>query len=934
MAEDFMRFKLKLLAGTIALAGFIAAPALAQDAPAASADDGEEIIVTGIRGSLAASAELKRNSTQIVDAVSAEDVGKFPDGNIAESLQRITGVAIDRTGGEGQFITVRGLGPEFNNVLVNGRTLATDNAGREFSFDVLSSDIIQRSEVYKSSQANLIEGGIGATVNIATAKPFDFRKTRISLSAGGIYDTLAEKVSPEASGVFTTQNDAQTIGVLFSLSYSNRKSQRDFVDINGFIRGPELVINAPATATGLTTASVSRLANVDIARNLNYNRAQEERERLVGTAAVQFKPTDRVLLTVDGLYSKFDVKSPRNFFAGFFTEPFINPTVNANGTVTGFNRPGSDFLAANPLLVAAGVSLSQNDNVVTSNDRFTKTYQIGGNLKFDATDNLKLELDVSKSNAKQKAFNPFVVVGSLATTAPRFDLNPNGGLPLFTNLGNVTDPNLQRVHFATISDNRVEDDIDEVRLEGTWKTDVSILKSLNAGGYYLNRRKVNKIANTGSEAFCAYCGYNLPVNPALISPFKLDNFLKGVNGSNQVPSNFFTFDPFAVLAFLSNPVNINNPLRQPSLSPADFAADSARLLALPGGVYTPRARPGESLDVEEDVQAAFFNATLGGERWSGNIGLRVIRTKTTSRGFQVPVINITTLPGDDNLQFTFGPAAPVISRNRYTNFLPSGNFKFDIDDNKLIRLAVSKTVTRPTLTSLGTNNFFQGRTTAPLSGGGNPQLEPFVSWNYDASAEWYIDKVSFASIAVFHKSFSNFLETQTLIVPQFGFNFQDTRTRNGEKGRITGVEVGGQYAIDDGALKGFGVAGNYTYVTSKVKRAPGSAVLGCDYEGLSPNSFNVSGFYERGRVSARLSYNWRDSFFRRCQGQQARPENRDVFAQTDFSLGFNINDNFQVYGEGVNIFGADTKDFSVLKERFLLRENTGSRYNFGVRAKF
>jgi iron complex outermembrane recepter protein len=929
-----MKLRTRLLTG-IAVTLTLVAPAYAQTAAPDAAASEDEIVVTGIRGSLQKSQELKRNATQIVDAVSAEDVGKFPDANIAEALQRVTGVSIDRSGGDGQFITVRGLGPEFNNVLVNGRTMATDNAGREFSFDVLSSDIIQKTEVYKSSQANLQEGGIGATVNVATPKPFDFKSTKFSASLGGIYDTLAKKVSPEARATFTTQNAEQTLGILFSLSYSKRKSQRDFVDVNGYVPGVTTFINSPATATGLAATALVPSAAVNVAQNINYNRASDERERLVGTVALQMRPADNVLITLDGLYSKFDVRSPRTFFAGFFGAPFINPTVNAAGTVTGFNRPGTEFIAANPLLAAAGVSLSQNDNVVTSNDRFTKTYQLGYNVKWDVTDKLLVEVDYGHSRASQRALNPFVVVGALATTAPRFDLNANaGGLPIFSNLGNITTPSAQRLHFATVSDNSVRDTTDEFQLNVKYDADAGFFKSLSAGAYYLDRNKINTFANTGSEAFCAYCGYAVPVNPSLLTPFSLNNFLSGVAGASTVPQNFFTFDPYAVLAYASLPSTLATPGRTGGTVAAQ-AADTARLLALQGGVYTPRARPEQGLNVTEKVLAGYASAGFGGESWSGNIGVRVVNTKTTSAGFQAPLTSVARASaGDDQLAFTFGALSPIIIRNEYTDILPSANAKFDVSDDAVLRLAVSKTVTRPTLTSLGTNNNFGGRFNAPLSGGGNPLLKPFKSWNFDVSAEYYFNRISYVSAAVFHKQFSNFLETSTLTVPRFGFNFLDTRTRNGEKGSITGAEIGGQYAFDGGFLDGFGISGNYTYVSSSVKRAPGSAAADCGYNGLSPHSANVSGFYEKGKLQARVSYNWRDSFLRFCQGQAGRPENRAAYGQADFSLGYQLTDNFQIYAEGNNVLGAQTRDYSVLQERFLLLQDIGSRFNFGVRAKF
>jgi len=202
--------------------------------PSETPPEEADIVVTGIRASLRSSVATKRNADNIVDSISAEDTGKFPDNNVAESLQRITGVAIDRSGGEGQFITVRGLGPEFNTVLVNGRIMATDNDGREFSFDVLSSNMIQRTDVYKSSLPQLQEGGIGATVNVVTARPLDGKAGfHIAGAAGGIYDGLADKLSPDVSGVASWTNPDKTFGAVFAASYTDRRSQRDFVDLNG-----------------------------------------------------------------------------------------------------------------------------------------------------------------------------------------------------------------------------------------------------------------------------------------------------------------------------------------------------------------------------------------------------------------------------------------------------------------------------------------------------------------------------------------------------------------------------------------------------------------------------------------------------------------------------------------------------------------------------
>ncbi|MDJ0278552.1 TonB-dependent receptor [Sphingomonas sp. 2R-10] len=950
--------KAHLLAGATALA-FLAAPATAQSnansvaetgtpqadtpsepqGPSEAASTDEDIVVTGIRSSLRSSVATKRNADNIVDSISAEDTGKFPDNNVAESLQRITGVAIDRSGGEGQFITVRGLGPEFNTVLVNGRIMATDNDGREFSFDVLSSNMIQRTDVYKSSLPQLQEGGIGATVNVVTARPLDGKSGfHLSAAAGGIYDTLADKLSPDLSAVTSWTNDDKTFGVVLSGSYTNRKSQNDFVNIGGWILGPEGLINAPATATGLTAAALTTSGDIHTPRDLNFNRESNTRERINIAGAIQSQINDNLLLTVDGIYSKFNVSQDIRRFGLFFTPRFIGLQTDTNGTVTGFNRPGSQFLAANPALTAASladdrVTLSQNDNIVYTYDRNTESYQFGTNLAWDATDRLKLKFDASATQATREQPHQFVVVGTLAQTSPRFDLTPENDIPTASNLGPITDPNILRAHYALNQLVEVKDKGIEFHADGDWKAEYGPLKSLGFGAAYNQRRKTRDIADN-SDSVCTYCGYEVSIPANLVQAYELDGYLSKASGSDLIPRNFFTFNPADIFAYISQPSILVIP-RQ-GRTAAQQAAEAARVQALDGGPYGLRTRPGQRLDVQEKVLAGYLNANLGGDQWSGNVGVRVVNTKLTSRGFGQPVISITVNPGDDNLNFNFGPAQALRIDNEYTNVLPSANFKYEFTPKVFLRAAVSKTVTRPTLTSLGTDNSYSGRITNATSGGGNPLLKPFKSTNYDLSLEYYLTDVSYLSLAGFVKDFSDFLENQTLPVQFAGRQFLDTRTRNGQSGRIAGVEVGGQYTLDrlPGVLSGFGVAGNYTYVTSSVERGAGASALDCGYNGLSPHSANGSVFYEKFGIQARGSYNWRSSFQRACFGAASRPENREAYGQFDASIAYDINERFQVYVQGVNITNQYVRDYSLREERLLLLQNTGARYLFGARARF
>ncbi len=953
------------------LLGSAAVVAAAPVSSIAVAQEGDEIVVTGIRNSLKQSLDLKRDADQVVDAVSAEDVGKFPDTNVAEALQRITGVAIDRSGGEGQFITVRGLGPEFNYVLLNGRTIATDNDGREFSFDVLSADIIQRAEVFKTATPNLQSGGIGSVVNVVTARPFDRPGTHFTLSAAGLYEGLRDEVSPVVTGVASWTNDDTTLGGLIGVSYSNRKTQIDSAFTNGFalrdgaVNPGDIIVDAPESSTGLDATAIVPSPTSRVQQQTVFSRDEQDRERFTINGAIQARPSDALTLTVDAIYSRFDIDSFATQFSGFFSPPFIDPVIDENGTVVSFSRPSIDFQNRNPA-IAGAVGLSQNDNVITSDSRLAETYQFGANVEWDINDDVKAFVDGSISRATRDETNPFVVLGALAPTSPLIELPNDDGISTITNLAGLTDTSIQRLHFVNVRREDLEDDVVEVRGGVDWTADRGIFKGASVGMQYTDRRKtLNLFDNfaapgfadiSAAQIFCAYCGYTVPFDTSILSEFSFDGFLDGVPGAETVPPTILTASFEDAFRVLNDPANISNPDRT--------GGNTANLLAYaaqPGldpvfGIYTPSSNPSGSFDVEEDVFSTYFNTEWAGELgsipFSANIGLRVDFTETTSTGVQAPVVQFRETMGDTQLEVIFGPTTDVSVDNSYNNFLPSINLKLEPTDNTVVRLAWSQTVTRPTLTALGTNNEFGGRSNAPTSTGGNPFLEAFESTNYDISFEWYIDDVSYFSIAGFHKSFDNFLESQTLpVVSPILFpagnggrtmdeivdvTFQDTRDRNGETGSITGVEVAFQktFAELPSPFDGLGTALNYTYVSSDIDREEGTAVADCDYNGLSPHSFNATGFYEKGPLSVRLSYNFRDEFLFQCFSFFSEPQEREAFGQLDFAASYAINDNFQLFAEGINLTSAETRDFSRFRNRFLTLTDTGARFQFGVRASF
>ncbi|MEL6530489.1 MAG: TonB-dependent receptor [Pseudomonadota bacterium] len=953
--------KRAILAQTAAFAAIaVSSPALAQDAETSSVE-GEEnvIVVTGFKKSLQDSIDLKRDSAVVVDAINAEDVGKFPDQNVAEALQRITGVAIDRSGGEGQSITVRGLGPEFNAVLLNGRTLATDNPGRQFSFDVLSADIIQSAEVYKSSQAGLQSGGIGAVVNITTARPIDRLGFNASVSAAAIYENLSDDVGTDLTGVVSWSNG--TVGVLFGGSYNLRNAQIDRNITNGYaLRQGDAAIFAPESSTGLQATDIGALpTGARVQQQVIFSRDVQDRERLTLNGALQFAPSDAFTATFDGLYSRFEVDSFDQQFSGFFSPPFLDPQIDANGTVTSFSRPSQDFAARNPD-IADTVGLSQNDNVLTSNNREAETIAFGGNLEFEASDRLTFVADVSWSRATRDGTNPFVVLGALAPTSPLIESTNTSGISTITNIldADFVDTSIQRLHFVNVNRTTVEDEVFEVRFDGEWEIDAGPLLNATFGAIYTDREKVQNLFDnfaapgfgniSAAEIFCAYCGYTVPFDTSILSQFSFDGFLSGVEGANTVPGTILTASFEDAFAQLNNVANLQNPDRT--------GGNTAELLAYLNsggldpvlGIYTPSFNPGGSFAVEEQIYAGYFATEWGGDfggelPWSANIGFRIAFTDVVSSGIDQPVIEFRETPGDTQLVTVFGPATNISVPNDYVNFLPSVSFRVEPTPDTVLRLSYARTVTRPTLTALGVANTFGGRSDAPLSGGGNPLLEAFESDNFDVSFEWYFDSLSYFSVAGFHKELGGFLEESTLPVPgvvifpagnggltedtPVDVTFQDTRQRNGLSGSISGAEIAFQKTFDNG----FGGIINYTYVTSSQDNAP---VGDLGFNGFTPHTVNVTGFYENGPLSARVSYNYRDGFLVQENDVQSEPRQREAFGQVDFSASYELTDQFQIFVEGLNVLNEDTRDFSRFRNRVLTYERTGARYTAGVRAKF
>jgi iron complex outermembrane recepter protein len=915
--ENFVKTVLAGLIGQLCWA----APAAAQDA-AAPKQDLEKVVVTGIRASLESSVTTKRMQDGVVDAVSAEDAGKFPDTNIAESLQRVTGVQIQRNNGEGRYISVRGLGPEFNNVLVNGRTMTSDTGGREFSFDLLSSDLISKALVYKTAQPFLPEGGIGSTVDIQTARPLLGRKGHTGVvNVSASYDSNSKKKTPNASAMYSFANENRTLGVSGSLSYTDRASKQtkavndawNYKDVN--------LINGNLNSTGLTMADVT-VKKLYIPQSFGFQEENERRKRLVAAGAVQFNPTQALQLSADALYSRLDQRNDVIAVSDWNNPTQLGVQYNADNQITSFLRPGSTFFANNPEIAGPGKLLGEansNDMIVKAGDRLSVTKAFGVNAKWAVAPEWTLEGDLSTSRTTSKSPDMWVVAGMVPKNG---DVLTFDGTPTIKFGDSLTDPTAVRAHAVAYGQIHNDDDLKEGRVNLSWDREIGYFKGLQVG-LSTSRREVDR-TQWNSDSWNAYSGYHVALPSSLFTVSPLKNIL-GAEGA--MPSAFLRFDPYAYMDYLNQPALIAQ-----SNDPALYG-DKTKYPNGPMAIdYTRPSMWG----VKEKVSSIFVDSKWEGQGWSGNVGVRYVHVDSTSIGISRVLLSAVKSPNDTTYILEYGPSAVNTVENSYKNLLPSANLKLDLTRDLMLRLAASKSLTRPTLNQMGVNNWYGGRFGDVQTGGGNPYLKPMRSTNLDVSLEWYLSKTNYLSAAVFHKKVTDFLETRLVDVqlPQYPEIAHDTRVRNGQQGKIKGLELAGQYAFDASGslLQGFGVAANYTYVDATATREGGAP--SCGYPGLSKQSYNGSVFYENSRFQARLSYNWRNHFSVDCGGGSTLPRTRAAYGQADASVRYNVSPSISIYADAINLNNERMHEYALDESRFLTLEDVGRRFNVGVRVAF
>lgn len=852
----------------------------------------EEVVVTGFRQSLKKALDIKLAADHIVDSIVAEDIGKLPDQNIAEALERIPGVIVStstvngsgQSAGEPTEITVRGFSPEFSTALYNGRVLATDSGGREFDFDVLPAELIARVDVSKSSSADQPEGGIAATVNMMTFRPLDLARNTLTASAQGNYDQQRGNVTPQASALFSTKTEDGRLGILAAASYINRKVENQRI-YSACMNSPSNVTVGGQTVSGFVPCYTEWEVN------------PTTRERKSAVLVGQFKPSDRMVITADGLYSKFNINDNTQ---GFFTgnnNPSGTVTVAPDSTVTSYT---------------GGTGYSGIVNYVRP--ELSETKELGFNAKFDPTSRLSMVFDASWSKATNDngGNQSWSEADYGALPNATFSLGPNS-LPVMSNLGSLQ-PSPALV--AGFHDYEGQDFIDKIyqfdyRLK--YEVGTGILRNIQAGLNYSQRSKDQLTVKTP-----VINGVDLTsVGDGTVFPASLYSPVNGINnlfGTGMFASGLPGFSDAAFDAYLLSPT------ATATYTPAQMAA-----LAANGGGFAAQLIPSSSGEVKERTTGGFVEASFGGDNgWSGNIGLRATNTSTTSTGsFAQPIL----VPGNAN-QLTFGPPSPIEQGGSYFKILPNANLKVDLTRDLTAQFAVAETLTRPTLSALLIEASYSIQRPPYSINQGNPDLKPMTAWNYDAALTWHRNS-NFLSIALYQKSVSNLLGNGVTYKTYLGQPFTVFQPININSQAYTGVEVSGQYTFSmlPAPFDGLGVQANYS-----------------DTHPLNASSdsitYNLVGYYEKGPIQVRVADNWRNAqdLARNTVTVNGNPVQNDEFqasyGQLDASLQYTITKNFILFAQALNLNNERSIKYWGTRDRIEDYEGYGRRYGFGVRVKF
>lgn len=904
----------------------------AETAKSADTQDIEVIQVTGMLSSLNKSAAIKRDASGVVDAISAEDIGKFPDTNLAESLQRITGVSIDRANNEGNKVTVRGFGPSFNLVTLNGRqmpnssALASEGISRSFNFKEIGAETVSAVEVHKTGRADISSGGIGATIDIQTAKPFNFDGFKAMGSVKAVVDTSVDKgdtATPEISGMISNTFVDDTVGVLVALSHAERDSHTDRIGTSGnWGTGYPNQLNIDKSAVD-TTKNPDR--NTWGVPTVDLDALDTERERQNAQVVVQWAPNDSVIASVDYVMSRLDEKSTMNR-TSFWFDNIQSGKADVNGTIINPGRVEDEL----NFWAWEYAYKTENDSV-------------GVNLQWEASESLTFEFDAhsSTSHANPGALpaerlanlkNPFgaaapVTIGAdFSGDIPSVSYDDSALAGGAFNKANIEGDLYQERGYE------IENNIKQVQIDGRWE-------------------------NTGSGDLTA-------IN------FGIANTVYEVDTNNIYSANFALGGDALDLSSLDLtfvPGDIGFEKR------SQFSAAQFMDLVHAQGKYNTASESKNG--IEEDTNAIYvsfdFSSEFNNMPFNANLGLRHETTDVTSYSLAKPTIGFNWITPLQMGKILADEEVSEVLGGKYSHYLPSMNLSLEVHKDIIARFSYSNTIARSNIDAMFPSTSLNSHQSTPgpyRASQGNPSLLPFEATNLDLSLEYYYGEGSYVSLGHFRKAVDNFIATVkedsalyyqdangndmpltnpsvnprgdcpegTEAAPVSACTSQPTdpvimwelsRPQNIDSTEVHGWEFNVQHMFSD---TGFGAIANYTVVNAADKYNPSSLENDFALSGLS-DSANLVGFYEKDAFAFRVAYNWRDEFL--LSGGDS-PKFTEAYSQIDISASYDVNESVSVFVEGINVTEEDTRRHGRFSNQIIDFEQYGARYNIGVRAKF
>jgi TonB-dependent receptor len=957
----------------------------AQQAPAAAASTNTQtIVIKGIRASLESSLELKRDAQGVVDGISAEDIGKFPDTNLAESLQRISGVSIDRSIGEGSRVTVRGVGPDFNLVLLNGRQMPASSIAdtgpsnsRAFDFGNLASEAVAGVEVFKTSRAATPTGGMGATINIKTARPLDAPGQRGSFGVKLVADrsnsrlpsSLAgDEVTPELSGIYSNTFAGGKVGIAISGSYQERDLGYNQAAVGGgwiVSRGNAGALANPSTAN---PADIVNKPGPDdlysLPQNLIYSVNGVKRQRTNGQLTLQFAASKDLVATLDYTYSELKLQNKRNELSAWFnfgpsSSSWTNGPIASPRFYSETLGPGNSPLRRG----LADVAMAGSDYATRNENK-----SVGVNLAWKLSERLKLELDAHSSTAESGADSPFGSNNALGTASfnrATTSVDFTRDFPVLSMYDTPLSPALMTVTGSSFRNSYMKAGVDQVQLRGRFKQAEDA--KLDFGLSLTRVKNRSAFSNVQQDDWGGLQSDPASYPDALWRAHELRPYFSQIEGSGNpaLYNQFFVWDFARVRAIA--------------------AATRGNALFMPSNDFTTDRR------VKETSSSAYVQYVKDWDfRWPARsaIGLRYEETDVVSSALVPVATRITwTAANEFPVEFAGTPGFTTLT-GRYRHLLPSVDLDLDLKDDLRARASYGETIGRP-----GWGSIQGGQTInalARVDGGtgeqGNPALKPLKSKNFDLSLEWYYAKGSYAAIGYFRKHIDNYIGvTQIDATPfnlrtpvngafwneavaarcadkdpvcireyifatydgRFGVdratgvipaqpgdpiaNFRITAPANQRSASLDGLELNVQHLF---GRSGWGVSANYTFSNSGLRYNNLSLGEQFALEGLG-DSANLVVFYETGRWQVRAAYNWRDKFLSgRFDGKGPNPVYTEAYGQLDINASFNLTDRLTVHAEVINALDGTQRLHGRAQEQALYVTQTGPRYMFGANYKF